>query len=278
VALWPRPLPRWYWAWQQWVDNDREGPRPKDAPRLIPPWAWARYLLHRGTPPPKPQTPPSLFSDLGGFVAQAGSFPPDTAGARAFQQAGGKWLTVQFGDPTTDPGNRQAFSQGWAERWRALGVQVGCWWRVEQVGLPIPVTPPVDFRVPNPEQPHEMARMQDILRECRRVAPSQPLAAITLGKALAFPTGALETYDAHLILECFLETPRSDTTVENSVRYWLASTVPAHRIHPCLLHKTGGLPQPPLAVSKAQAAALGVTGFSSYVAENTPAIAWSVMA
>lgn len=277
MPLWPRKIPAWYWAWQLWVDNDREGPRPPDAPRLIPPWAWARYLLHRGSPGSAPAKPSSLFSQLGDFISQAGSFPPDTASARAFHAAGGKWLAVQFGDPATDQGNRQAFALGWADRWRALGVKVGVWWRVEHVGIPVPNTPPCDFRVPNPEQPHEIERLPGILAECRKQDPDGPLAVITLGKVPGFPTGLLETLDVDLILECFLETPRSDTTVTNSVRYWLASQVRLARIKCCLLFKSG-YDRYPAGSAAAEAEALGVHGLSAFTAENTPANAWSVMA
>lgn len=279
MPLWPRKIPAWWWKWAKWVDQGRKGPRPPDAPRVIPPWAWARYLAHSAKDRPNPPlTKPSLFDELGGFVAQFGSFPPDTESARAFQKAGGKWLAVQFGDPTTDPGNRARFAEGLAERWRQLGVKVGCWWDVGHVGIPIPVTPPVDFRIPNPEDAAELERLPGILATCRKADPTGPLAVITLGKMPGFPTGLLETLDAHVIPECFLQFPTSDTNVENSVKFFLDSGVAAHRIHPSLLFATDMLPQPPLAISKAQAAKLGVTGFSSYVAENTPALSWSVIA
>lgn len=266
-----------FWHWAKWVDGGRKGPRPKDAPRVIPPHWWARYLIHGSHGKPKPVVKPSVFSQLGGFVAQAGSFPPDTTSAKAFVKSGGKWLAVQFGDPTTDQRNRQAFSQGWAERWRAFGVKVGCWWRVEHVGIPYPATPPVDFRIPNPEQQHELERLPGILAACRKQDPSGPLAVITLGKVPNFPTGLMDSLDAHLILECFLETDKSDTTVTNSVRYFVASQVPLHRIHACLLHKTGES-RYPTRIAAAEAHILGVKGLSSFTAENTPADAWQVMA
>lgn len=274
-----------YKSWREWYDglgdyepwgkrNPQVRPNVPRSITLLRPhwWLWRRTWWQNQQPAA------SLFSQLGGFVSQAGSFPPDTESARAFQKAGGKWLAVQFGDPATDQGNRAAFSQGWAERWRALGVKVGAWWRVEHVGIPVPVTPPVDLLIPNPEQQHELDRLPGILQVCRERHPTQPLAVITLGKVPRFPTGLLELHDAHLIPECFLETAKSDTNVENSLRYWLASTVKPHRLHPCLLFKTGGLPQPPLAVSVAQADALGVKGFSAFTAENTPALSWSVIA
>lgn len=46
----PRPIPAWFWIWARWwlgvsefkKYGPRKGPRPKSAPRLIPPWAWLR--------------------------------------------------------------------------------------------------------------------------------------------------------------------------------------------------------------------------------------------
>lgn len=39
---WPIPVPRWFWAWARWRLQGLEGTRPKDAPRIIPLWAWRR--------------------------------------------------------------------------------------------------------------------------------------------------------------------------------------------------------------------------------------------
>jgi hypothetical protein len=216
-----------------------------------------------------------VFSGLGGFVAQCGSFPPDTESARAFQQAGGRWLAAQFGDPATDQANRQQFTRDWAARWRAKGVLVGAWWRVEHLSVNVPALPQADLLVPNPETPAELGRLPAVLDECSRVGV--PLAVVTLGKAHAFPTGLLAAYDAHLIPECFLETAAADTTVTNSVRFWKESGVDAARIHPCLLHKPGP-DRYPVRVAAAEAHTIGVSGLSSFTAENTPADAWAVMA
>lgn len=55
----PTAIPAWFWLWAHWRDLGATGPRPKSAPRLIPAWAWVRYLIHRGykwagDPPPPP--------------------------------------------------------------------------------------------------------------------------------------------------------------------------------------------------------------------------------
>lgn len=47
---WPKPLPKWFWAWARWALGEgeykqhgpRKGPRPKTAPERIPEWAWKR--------------------------------------------------------------------------------------------------------------------------------------------------------------------------------------------------------------------------------------------
>jgi hypothetical protein len=55
----PGAVPAWFWLWAHWRDLGATGPRPKSAPRLIPAWAWVRYLIHKGykfadQPPPPP--------------------------------------------------------------------------------------------------------------------------------------------------------------------------------------------------------------------------------
>lgn len=47
---WPKPLPAWFWPWAEWRLGEgsysdfgpKNGPRPTNAPRLIPLWAWLR--------------------------------------------------------------------------------------------------------------------------------------------------------------------------------------------------------------------------------------------
>lgn len=41
---WPIPLPAWTWAWMRWRLTGRKGPRPPDAPKVIPAWAWRRLI------------------------------------------------------------------------------------------------------------------------------------------------------------------------------------------------------------------------------------------
>lgn len=39
---WPIPLPKWFWAWAAWRLSGRYRDRPKEAPVVIPDWAWDR--------------------------------------------------------------------------------------------------------------------------------------------------------------------------------------------------------------------------------------------
>lgn len=41
-AVWPVPLPNWFWTWNQWLSDGKAYPRPADAPRIPPAWAWVR--------------------------------------------------------------------------------------------------------------------------------------------------------------------------------------------------------------------------------------------
>jgi hypothetical protein len=42
AASWPRPIPKWFWAWAAWRLGGSKGARPATAPKLIPAWAWRR--------------------------------------------------------------------------------------------------------------------------------------------------------------------------------------------------------------------------------------------
>jgi lysozyme len=41
-AVWPVPLPAWFWTWAQWRKDGKSYARPASAPRVVPPWAFAR--------------------------------------------------------------------------------------------------------------------------------------------------------------------------------------------------------------------------------------------
>lgn len=43
-AVWPRPLPDWFWYWAAWKKG-MLSERPLGIPARIPMWAWARYAL-----------------------------------------------------------------------------------------------------------------------------------------------------------------------------------------------------------------------------------------
>lgn len=68
MTIWPIPIPGWFWTWARWwlghdeFEGHQQDPkvRPKDAPALIPYWAWARLcvLVGKPIPPPPPEPPP----------------------------------------------------------------------------------------------------------------------------------------------------------------------------------------------------------------------------
>lgn len=287
-------------AWLAWRDElaDWRGwgrrnsfVRP-DVPKAIPPqWILRRQRWWAArVPPVKAGTTLSsltlnLFTYMGGFVAQAASVPADSAIGQEFIEQGGKFIAVQLGDVGSHHvANVRALEGEWAERWRRDGVRIGAWDRTEQIAdnegdyaVRCTDSMGLELWIFNPEQPREIVRLYGSMRSYRLSFPSHPMGAITLGKVHDFPTGALDEFDAHLFPECFLETPTSDTTVFNSVKYWLDSKVRPERIHPVTLHKPAGHPQPPLAVSVAEARSLGVWGMSSYTVENTSPPSFQVM-
>jgi len=75
---WPLPIPKWFWTWASWYlgrdafkgDARDAKKRPKNAPKVIPKWAWDRlaYIVH-GVKPPAPPPPPKLT--LGQKIVQA---------------------------------------------------------------------------------------------------------------------------------------------------------------------------------------------------------------
>lgn len=71
TKVWPTPIPKWFWSWACWYlgrdqfEGRRRDPkvRPKDAPKRIPFWAWARLAVLLGKDPPKPPPPPPVKAD-----------------------------------------------------------------------------------------------------------------------------------------------------------------------------------------------------------------------
>lgn len=65
MAIWPTPIPQWFWQWAQWYLGREEYKglakepelRPENAPDKIPYWAWARLAVMMGRPVPKPPIP-----------------------------------------------------------------------------------------------------------------------------------------------------------------------------------------------------------------------------
>lgn len=70
----PVPLPAWFWLWAHWRDlGGVPAERPPDVPAQLPPWAWDRYRVHRGTL--ELRTP---FDGQGVLVVDSSAFDPAT--------------------------------------------------------------------------------------------------------------------------------------------------------------------------------------------------------
>lgn len=229
---------------------------------------------------PQQSVPPSVFHGVGAFVAQAGSFPPDSPGARALARAiervGEGWVAVQFGDPKTHDRNvEQLIDRAWADRFRRdVGAAVLGWYRVNQIAGDRSVayanelseTLELDGWVFNVEDDPEVAQIPKLAAGYRAAGD---LAFITMGKQPRVDVHAIASANGHLFAECFRESPLSDTNVAECHRFWTDSGLAERRFHPTLPDPTFGLPvdhKSELAYAKR----LGVEGVAVYVGENTP--------
>lgn len=98
---WPLPLPGWVWAWMRWWRGVGEykpyGPRnhavrPKDAPRSVPKWAWARLKLNIG--PAKLE--PRYSGILGQFGAWIRNPRGGVEGISQAHAAGVRWIGLNL--------------------------------------------------------------------------------------------------------------------------------------------------------------------------------------
>lgn len=72
MSIWPIPIPAWFWTWARWYlgrdefDGFQRNPakRPKDAPQVIPYWAWAKLAVMVGEPIPPPPPDPPVQTDV----------------------------------------------------------------------------------------------------------------------------------------------------------------------------------------------------------------------
>lgn len=127
----------------------------------------------------------------------------------------------------------------------------------------------------NAETLYELNRLQASCGAYRVGNPGAPLAIATLGKIPNFPTGILESLNAFLLPECFIQEDE-DKTIDNSVEYWTASSVHLGRINPMIEFKPSIRTDPTseLEVQKAT----GAWGLSTFTGENTPVEGWEAIA
>jgi hypothetical protein len=191
---------------------------------------------------------------LYGFVRDVSHIHAGDPRGQAFASAvvADKRVLLQFEDTTSDTRNR-ALVREWTAEWNAAGVAVDGWWRVEQrpTDDPPPV-PGVSRWWPNAEREPELVRLPSIYNS----GPIEGLA--TLGKIPNAhpPTGR------PVAIECFRETPASDTNVRNSVGYWEAQGIPARR--QVVMLQGYGVPFAPPADEARVALELGVRKLALY--------------
>lgn len=86
-----------FWAWVRW--RDKGGPRPPGIRRKIPKAWWARYLIHRGKPRPKPEL--GVFADSGVQFVNPGTGPlGPVEHMRGVAQAGYAYVSFEVFDGT----------------------------------------------------------------------------------------------------------------------------------------------------------------------------------
>jgi hypothetical protein len=126
----------WFWAWVAWCDQGHYLPhRPPSAPRKIPAWAKARYLIHVGakptpTPPPTPvpvPPPPPSHDQFERFKrAIIAAQNPETALGTAHN------MPIFL---TADPAYAGFATADFLARARAQGRGLGVWCNPSQVSV-----------------------------------------------------------------------------------------------------------------------------------------------
>lgn len=288
-----------YWIWVQWYLGEGlfkiygprfEPKRPKRHPGNIG-WKdgaawWARFAVfiarrkkaQEPPPPPIPtfETKHLIFNELGTYVASASAFSYDSPKAIEFRRQGGKWLAIQFWDPATHAFNLwECQNANWINRWRAQGVKVFGWHRVEHFPGDNPFIADVEGWSYNPESQQEMESLTRQIIDGRSRQPTWPLSAITLGKMLYFPTGLLTQLDIHLIMENFIQEGGDSDDITSSYKFWRDSMVPHNLIHSCLLFKPGIRIDATTETNEAKQ--LGIKGISAFTGENTPISSWATL-
>lgn len=129
-------IPAWFWRWARWRLGRSEfkpyGPanpavRPKDAPKLIPAWAWTRLKQITAVRPI--QDPLAFWRSVGGWESWGlvnGQFTPDTLCVKAKGMPKPcKWIGVQ--DTTVKRSQRDAIKAACARH----GLKLAVWnWAV----------------------------------------------------------------------------------------------------------------------------------------------------
>lgn len=223
--------------------------------------------------PAHPKTYPSVFDGLGGFIANASSFPTDGVKSQAFVKANPSWAAYQWGDPATAKLNAERVAKGDAERLRAKGIPVFGWHRVEHVPNGLPLSPDMDGWIANPETEVEAKQLDRVLAAMSGNVDG-PLALITVKGMTGLNIDLVERYNLHILLECFSEDYPGHT-VSACVDFYVREGVPLRRLHPCFMSRTGL--ETDYAAHMREAEQTGVRGASVFVLENTPVDAYGIL-
>jgi hypothetical protein len=190
------------------------------------------------------ETPPYL--GVTGFVLQAASWPADHPTAVAARGAGLRTVLLQWKDPATHNQNSTEWTAGgWARRWRAQGVDVLGWWRVEHA-------PDSVLEVANAESAEEIALLAE-----------------------GVPVSALNRHGVVLFAECFRENDEADTTVTGCWQFWLDAKMRPELIRPTL--QAYGQPFDTLEQQAADARGCGARGVGVYPAELVSVADWDAI-
>jgi hypothetical protein len=126
----------------------------------------------------------------------------------------------------------------------------------------------------NAETSYELDRLQSVCGAYRLSNPKAPMGIVPMGKMEHFPTGLLETLNAFLLPECFVQED-GDKSVTNCVEFWTASSVHLGRINPMLLFKPGIRTDPTAELEEQKYT--GAWGLSTFTGENTHPDSWNII-
>lgn len=183
---------------------------------------------------------------------------------------------MQFGDPNSHDANVSEFVNAqWHLKWLTRGVKVLGWHRMEHTSLVLPPHPEgTSGWLFNAETYYELDRLQSACGGYRLANPTAPIGIVPMGKMEHFPTGLLQSLNAFLLPECFVQED-GDKSIENCVEFWTASEVHLGRVNPMIEFKPGIRVDPTAELDEQKRT--GAWGLSTFTGENTPVASWNII-